>query len=248
MKSALVAGLALLATVQLSPAQANDMPADVSIKGDYARVFMYLGDRLRRIRPLAENCRQETREWAATVEADEKSKLGAPLAKPVEFGRRYDISSITGGKRYVSVVRMTGADIDGVYNAIEEITFLWDSRGNQRISLAGFFSETTDGGRAMTRLLTEATNGLVEQIGKARAADAVSTLRPALTQMGPISLAPSTTDGKSSGLNFHFAVPAPGIFHLKPIVVFVPWTRFKGYLSPHGRSIFGGKWRDRYIW
>ncbi len=47
MRLAVIAGLALFATVDLSPARANDMPADVSVKGEFARVFMFLGDRLR---------------------------------------------------------------------------------------------------------------------------------------------------------------------------------------------------------
>src|SRR3546814_3296731 len=49
--------------------RALDMPADVSIKGEYAKVFMFLGDRLRESRPLAGYCRQETRDWAQTIEA-----------------------------------------------------------------------------------------------------------------------------------------------------------------------------------
>jgi hypothetical protein len=36
------------------------MPADVSVKGDLAKVFMYLGNRLREIGAHAADCRQET--------------------------------------------------------------------------------------------------------------------------------------------------------------------------------------------
>jgi hypothetical protein len=248
MKSAVVAGFALFAIVYLPSASAWDLPADVSVRGDYASVFMFLGDRLRENAALSADCRQETRDWAKAVEADEKSKSSTPPGEPPTFGRRYDLSSIVGNSRYFSVIRMSATDIDGVYNAIETTTFLWDSKTNKRIGLAGFFSETADGGSTMTQLLAEATSGLTGQIGKDKAASLIGTLRPSLDGIAPISLAPSTVDGKSSGLNFHYAVPVPGLFHLTNVVVFVPWTKFKRHLSPQGRMIFGGKWRERYIW
>lgn len=248
MRSAVIAGLALFAIAQLSPARALDMPADVSVKGDYARVFMFLGDRLRENRALAEDCRRETRDWAKAVEAGEKSKSSSPPSEPPSFGRRYDISSIVGRSRYVSVIRTSATDIDGVYDATETTSFLWDSKANKRIGLAGFFNETADGGPTMALLSAEATSGLADKIGRDSAAAVIGTLQPSLTGIGAISLAPSTATGKSSGLNFHYAVPAPGLFHLKPVVVFVAWTKFRHHLSPQGRTIFGGNWRERYIW
>ena len=75
----------MLATACLSPARALDMPADVSVKGEYSEVFMYLGDRLRESRPLAQNCRQETRDWAETIKAAEKSKASEPPSKAPVF-------------------------------------------------------------------------------------------------------------------------------------------------------------------
>jgi hypothetical protein len=240
--------LALLATACLSPVRALDMPADVSIKGEYAKVFMFLGDRLRESRPLAENCRQETRDWAQTIEAGEKSKSSEPPSQVPVFGRRYDISSIVGGQRYFSVIRMSATDIDGVYNAIDISTILWDSRANKRITMAPFFKETADGGPTMTALFAAAASGLTVKIGEAKTAALVKTLRPSLTGIGAASLAPSTSQDKSSGLNFHFELPVPGRYAFSEAVVFVPWTTFGRYLSPQGSTIFGGNWRERYIW
>jgi hypothetical protein len=243
-----VAGFALFFAVHPAPARANDLPADVSVKGEYAKIFMYLGGRIRENAALAANCRQETRDWAEAIETDEKSKSSASPSELPEFGRRYDFSSIVGNKRYFSVIRMSATEIDGAYNAIETVTFLWDSKTNDRISLARFFDETEDGGPTMRQLFAEATTGLTGQIGKDKAAALIGTLRPSLDGLGAISLAPSTVKSKTSGLNFHYAVPVPGLFHLKEVVVFVPWTKFKRHLSPQGRSIFGGNWHERYFW
>lgn len=241
-------GLTLLATACLSPARALDMPADVSIKGEYAKVFMFLGDRLRESRPLAGYCRQETRDWAQTIEAGERSKSSEPPNQLPVFGRRYDISSIIGGQRYFSVIRMSATDVDGVYNAIDISTILWDSRANERITMAPFFKETADGGPTMTALLAAAASGLTVKIGETRTAALVKTLRPSLTGIGAVSLAPSTSQDKSSGLNFHFELPVPGRYAFGEAVVFVPWTTFRRYLSTQGRAVFGGNRRERYIW
>jgi hypothetical protein len=165
-----IVSLALLATACLSPVRALDMPADISSKGEYAKVFMFLGDRLRESRPLAENCRQETRDWAQTIEVGEKSKSSEPPSQVPVFGRRYDISSIVGRQRYFSVIRMSATDIDGVYNAIDISTILWDSRANKRITMAPFFKETADGGPTMTALFAAAASGLTVKIGETKTA------------------------------------------------------------------------------
>ena len=243
-----VARLALLAIVLVAPVRANDLPPDVSIKGDYAKITMFMSGHVLRNRELAENCRQETRDWAKSIEADERSKASAPPQEVPSFGRRYDLFTIVGNGRYSSVLRMSATEIDDVYNAIENTTLLWDSKETKRIDLSRFFGETKDGGPAMIRLFAEATEGLVGKIGKDKAAELIGTLRPSLDGIGPISLTPSTVDGKSSGLDFHYAIAVPGQFHLSHVVVFVPWTKFKRHLSPQGRTIFGGKWRYRYLW
>lgn len=243
-----VATLALLPIVFVTPAKANDWPADISIKGDYAKITMFLSGHVLRNRALADNCRQETREWAKAIEADQRSKASDPPEEVPSFGRRYDLFTIVGNGRYSSVLRMSATEIDDVYNAIEHATLLWDSKEQKRIDLSRFFGERKDGGPAMTRLFAEATEGLVGQVGKDRAAELIGTLRPALNGIGPISLTPSTIDGKSSGLDFHYAISVPGQFHLSHVVVFVPWTKFKRHLSPLGQTIFGGKWRYRYLW
>ena len=114
--------------------------------------------------------------------------------------------------------------------------------------MAPFFNEIADGGPTMTALLDAAASGLTAKIGEARTVAQVKTMRPSLTGIGLVSLAPSSRRDRSSGLNFHFELPVPGRYAFREAVVFVPWTTFGRYLSTQGRAVFGGSWRERYIW
>ena len=67
-----------------------------------------LGDRLRESRPLAaELPARNQRLGAKRSKPMKKSKASEPPARRLVFGRRYDISSIVGGQRYFSVIRMS---------------------------------------------------------------------------------------------------------------------------------------------
>ena len=65
--------------------------------------------------------------------------------------------------------------------------------------------------------------------------------QPKLLKIAPISLAPSTLSGKSSGLTFHFSAYDVDAYAAGPYTIFVPWTDFKSYLSAEGVAIFGGE-------
>ena len=65
-------------------------------------------------------------------------------------------------------------------------------------------------------------------------------IEPKLLKIGPVSLAPSTEEGKSSGLTFHYSPYAVGAYAEGPYVAFVPWETLKPYLTPEGARIFGG--------
>ena len=61
-----------------------------------------------------------------------------------------------------------------------------------------------------------------------------------MLKIGPVSLAPSTEAGKSSGLTFHYSPYAVGSYAEGGYVAFVPWETLKPYLTPEGVRIFGG--------
>lgn len=56
-----------------------------------------------------------------------------------------------------------------------------------------------------------------------------------------MTLAPSTDEGKSSGLTFHFAPNVVGTYAEGTYTTFVPWILFKSFLSPDGEAIFAGE-------
>src|SRR5437868_14943249 len=134
MKSA-AAGLTLLAAALVSPASANDMPPDVFVRNEYVGIAMFM-EGLRGIQPLAREVLQESREWAKTVEAEERSKSATPPATAPRFGRRYVIGSIVGNKRYFSILLHSSTYIDDVNIVQYTTTFIWDSKAHKRISLA----------------------------------------------------------------------------------------------------------------
>jgi hypothetical protein len=65
-------------------------------------------------------------------------------------------------------------------------------------------------------------------------------IKPELLKLGPVTLAPSTEQGKSSGLTFHYSPYGVGPYAEGPYTVFVPWTAFRQYLSAEGTAIFAG--------
>jgi len=62
-------------------------------------------------------------------------------------------------------------------------------------------------------------------------------VRPVVLEIGPITLAPSTETGKTSGLTFHYSPYGVGPYVEGPYTVFVPWTAFRQYLSPQGTAL-----------
>jgi len=71
-------------------------------------------------------------------------------------------------------------------------------------------------------------------------ASAIEAIEPKLLKIGPVSLAPSTEEGKSSGLTFHYSPYAVGSHAEGEYIAFVTWETLKPYLTPEGVRIFGG--------
>jgi len=66
-------------------------------------------------------------------------------------------------------------------------------------------------------------------------------IKPRILEIGAVTLAPSTQDGKSSGLTFHYSPYAVGPYVEGTYTVFVPWSAFRQFLSPQGAALFGGE-------
>ena len=162
--------------------------------------------------------------------------------------------------RYISVLRDDGTFTGGAHPNSYADTILWDRDARKRMNIRPFFRETADNGPTMTalaqlarvavaaeKLSRDAINVDVpkEKLTPERLAKLdtfISRWHPAVAaQDRPISLAPSTEAGKSSGLTFHYSPYAVGAYAEGPYTVFVPWTAFQSHLSPQGAAIFGGQ-------
>jgi hypothetical protein len=69
-----------------------------------------------------------------------------------------------------------------------------------------------------------------------------------------VHLAPVTTSDELSGNprsvagpHAHEPIRRQKTCAFQKVAVFVPSTKFKGYLSPQRRTIFGGDWREQHI-
>ena len=115
---------------------------------------------------------------------------------------------------------------------------------NKRISIRPFFNETADNGPTLKSMRQGIIASLKIAKKKRDGEDAdfnsIEGIEPKLLGIGPVSLAPSTEVGKSSGLTFHYAPYAIGSYAEGSFVAFVPWEALKPYLTAEGARIFGG--------
>ena len=150
--------------------------------------------------------------------------------------------------RYVSVLRTDYLNSNGAHPNHFTDTILWDTQAKKRISIRPFFKETADNGPTMTALAKSirAALAVAKKSRDSEAKDAdideqLAAVKPSLTKIGGVALAPSTEAGKSSGLVFYFSPYAVGAYVEGGYTVFVHSSAFAPYLSPEGASLFGGE-------
>jgi hypothetical protein len=258
--------MALMVALQLWPSQNSfaDTPPQISIEKKYVEVSVVVDNALKPFAGLFANCLSEGKTWAdkASADATAQRRADPELFRDLQwsYDRVYDLRSVIG--RYVSVVRSDGTFEGGPHPNQQIDTILWDGHARKRISIRFLFNETADNGPTVTALagaaklavaaakLAKGVNGYDDDETPADKMTAEQELRhdefinggikPALLEIGPVTLAPSTEDGKSAGLTFHYSPYAVGPYVEGPYTVFVPWTDFRQYLSPEGAAIFGG--------
>ena len=166
--------------------------------------------------------------------------------------------------RYISVLRSDDWFDGGAHPNHHADTILWDNVVHKRTNIRAFFAETADNGPTMTALaqaakLAVAAAKLANDINgygdddRPAAKDMTPQqeteldnftkdgIKPAILDLGPVTLAPSTDADKSSGLTFHYSPFGVGPYVEGPYTVFVPWTAVRQYLSAQGAAIFGGE-------
>lgn len=242
---AVLAGAVACVTVP-GIARAGSKP-DFALKTKALAASVFLDPKIKADPALAANSLAEGRKWAEKnrAEADKDHESNPELFPngPWTMERKYETRSVVDG-RYVSVVRDDYENTGGAHPNSSTDTILWDKSAGKRISIRPFFTETEDNGPTMTAmrqgvvasLKTEKKQRGLEDFD----ASAIEGIEPKLLKIGPVSLAPSTVAGKSSGLTFHYSPYAVGSYAEGGYVAFVPWETLKPYLTPEGARIFGG--------
>ena len=242
--------LAFVATILTSlvvSALAAEPKPDISIKTKALEASVILDAQIRADPALAANCLAEGRKWAEKnrADADEQLKQDPELFRngPWTMERKYEMRSVVDG-RYVSIVRADYENTGGAHPNLGANTILWDKAANKRISIRPFFNETADNGRTLKAMRQGIIASLKIAKRKRDGEDAnfssIESIEPKLLGMGPVSLAPSTEVGKSSGLTFHYSPYAIGSYADGSFVAFVPWETLQPYLTPEGVRVFGG--------
>ena len=261
---------ALLLSLAIAPAlsQPAEKPA-IEVKTRAAEITVTIEKELKAHPGLAENLRTEGQRYVAKSRAEaEKEYKESPEWFKQDGGRRWTYDLVYSQRsvvadRYVSVLRDDGTFTGGAHPNSVTDTILWDKTQKKRISIRPFFSETADGGPTMTAMAKlvriAVAKEKLERWKESRPDDEKKdplptveesvdkdeqlqrAIQPRLLKIGPISLAPSTVAGKSSGLTFHFSPYDVDAYAAGPYMVFVPWTALKPFLSPEGIAIFGGE-------
>jgi hypothetical protein len=248
-KTRIVARLAvMLAAAHLLGAAAAPLQKPAfALKTKSAEIEITIDDALKAYPGLYDNLLAEARRDAAkwSKETDKTRREEPEMfrgGKRHTFERSYKPRSVVG--RYVAILRDDGSYQGGAHPNSMTDTILWDTSTQKRVSIRPFFKETADNGATMTALARLVKAAACAE-KKARDVecekpDDITGVEPKLLGLGPITPAPSTEPGKSSGLTFHFSPYAIGAYAEGPYTVFVPWTDFKSYLSPEGAALFGG--------
>jgi hypothetical protein len=246
-------------------AQQSGTPA-VGAKTRAAVIAVSIDKKLKGDLALVASLMAEGRRFVAKMrtDADEEYKSDQSYfrgGRRYTYERGYAFRSLV-GNRYLSIVRDDSTYTGGAHPNSRLDTILWDRAQKKRISVRPFFNETADDGSTMTALAElvrravaierqERREGPLNESDRkeflakldetiAKDDQLKETIQPSLLKLGPISLAPSTTPGKSSGLTFHFSPYDVDAYAAGPYTVFVPWTDLKPFLSVEGAAIFAG--------
>ncbi len=148
---------------------------------------------------------------------------------------------------YVSVLRTDDSYQGGAHPNHVIDTLLWDAQAARFMNIKPFFKEMADGGPTLQRLahLIRAALAVEKKARDIDVADPnkdqwLSSVKPKITDIGGIALAPSNETGKSSGFVVYFSPYAVGPYAEGEFVVFIPYNSFQTMLSASGAALFGG--------
>lgn len=212
--------------------------ANASIDGSL-RAFPGLYDNL-----LAEARRELAKRRAEAVKDRKEMPDTFAEGRHYTYERNYALRSHIG--RYVSVVRADYFDGLGAHPNHLTDTILWDTQARKRINVRPFFKEAETGGPALQTLADAIRAALVvakkeRGIEEPEKDSGLDSIKPDLTKLGALALAPSNEADKCAGFVVYFSPYAVGSYAEGDYTLFVPWSAFKDHLSPAGIALFGGE-------
>lgn len=190
--------------------------------------------------------KREMAKWRASADKDYRTDPDFFRdGRNYSFARTYEERSVIQG--HVSILRRDYTYSGGAHPNSFVDTLLWDTKAWKFISIRPFFDETATDGPTL-RTLAAAVRAAVIAAKQARGIPPeiandptwLDGIKPDLTKVGGVALAPSTERDKSAGLLFYLSPYAVGPYVEGSYTVFVPWTMFKARLSPDGAQLFGG--------
>jgi hypothetical protein len=237
----------------------------IPIETKYVKISLTVDSELGNFPELFASCLAEGKAWVNKTNGDAAAEWrdNRKAFRDLQwfYDRDYVLRSVVG--RYVSVVRSDDWFDGGAHPNQHADTILSDNGARKRTNIRALFTETADNGTTMSALaqaaklavaaakLAKGINGYDDDTPAAEDMTLEQEIehdsfikdgiKPALLEIGPVTLAPSTETGKSSGLTFHYSPYGVGPYVEGPYTVFVPWTAFRQYLSPQGAAIFGGE-------
>lgn len=233
-------------------AAAGDPKPVVSLATKAIEVTVTIDDALKAYPGLYDNLLAEGRRDAAKWRSDAKveragDQFSIREGRTWTYSRSYRLRSDI-AQHYVSILREDGSYEGGAHPNSTVDTILWDTHTKKRISMRPFFNDAADNGPTMTALAASIRIALAKE-KKARGLDVddpdkdtwLAAVKPQILSLGAVTLAPSTEQGTSSGLTFHFSPYGVGAYAEGFYTAFVPWTDFKTFLSPTGEAIFAGE-------
>jgi hypothetical protein len=242
----------LLACLLVAASARAEQQTAVSFKSKSIELSVTIEDALKGHPGLYDNLlaegKREAAKWRAEADkARARKEFPFSTGGYYEFNRSYTQRSAIG--RYVSVLRGDGTFSGGAHPNSYTDTILWDRETRKRISIRPLFKEMATNGPTLTALAKLARAAVYAE-KKARdrpvedSPDTDSWLKdilPDLLKLGPVTLAPSSEAGKSSGLTFHYSPYKVGPYAEGELTAFVRWTAFKEFLSAEGTALFGGE-------
>ena len=205
-----------------------------SAKTPFVEISVDVDEALKPFAGLFDNCAAEAKSYAAAMRAQaEKEHRENPSAfrdgMAWTYDRDYALRSAVG--RYISIVRSDDTFEGGAHPNQDSIPFSGTRSARSASRIRPFFTETADNGPTMTALaqLPSSPSRARRSPTTFRSGDDDKLpanitpaqylrkdtfindgIKPSLLNLGPVTLAPSTEAGKSSGLTFHYRPYAVG--------------------------------------